>query len=65
MQLTDLIPLGFAVIGGSIVYGGQSNRLKVVESKLDDMKDIKRDVALILMEIEYIKERVSKKGSLN
>lgn len=58
MQLTDLIPLGFAVVGGAIVYGNQSNRLKVVESRIDDMKDIKTDVAVIRQDIQYIKEHI-------
>ncbi len=58
MQLTDLIPLGFAVIGGAIVYGNQSTRLKIVEGKVEDLRDIKTDVALILKDIQYIKDRI-------
>jgi hypothetical protein len=58
MEAKDLIPLGLAVIGGAIAYSNHSTRLKAVEEKVEDMKGIKTDVALILRDIQYIKERI-------
>jgi hypothetical protein len=58
MDIGDLIPLGFAVIGGAIAYSNQSTRLNVAEGKLEDLRGIKTDVALILKDIQYIKERI-------
>jgi hypothetical protein len=58
MEIKELVPLGLAVIGGAIAYSNQSSRLKAVEEKIEDMKGIKTDVALILKDIQYIKERI-------